>query len=114
MSIEQSNTIDFIGIDKTCGSTILTITDHLEWGSREHLIPIQEKLNSYLTFIESGEILDSYPAANDKPTRIDIFFLFEPDEEGTKFLSLCDEIIRNAGFGFRYCVKNNTHSTCQI
>jgi hypothetical protein len=29
----------------------------------EHLLILQDKLNSYLRFIETGEIFESYPAA---------------------------------------------------
>ena len=105
MSIEQANVIDFMSIDPVSGSVILTATDHLEWGSGEHLLQVQEKLNSYLAFVESGEIFESYPAAKGKPIKLDVVCQFEPNEEAIRFFSLCGEVIKNAGFDFGYRVE---------
>lgn len=66
MSIEDSKVIDIIGMAPDGSFVTLTATDHLEWGTREHLMMIQEKLNSYLAFIESGELFDTYPNAKGK------------------------------------------------
>ena len=62
MTIDQTGVVDFIGID-TAGNVRLTISDHLEWdvNTKEHLFQLQEKLNCYLAFVESGEILETYP-----------------------------------------------------
>jgi hypothetical protein len=104
MSIEESHVIDLISTAKDGSSVILTATDHLEWGDTSHLLRIQEKLNSYLAFIESSEIFKSYPNAKGKEIKIDIVFKYHPDEEGVKFLALCQETIENAGFAFCYKV----------
>ena len=64
MSIEQTDLIDIISIDRLTGETILTISDHLDWSDSEaHLLLLQNKLNRYLAFVESGEIFRSYPKA---------------------------------------------------
>jgi hypothetical protein len=31
MSVEETNKIDFFGIEKTSGDVILTVSDHLDW-----------------------------------------------------------------------------------
>lgn len=69
MSVDQINVVDFIGVDNSTGHVVLTITDHIEWidGDSEHLLLLQEKLNTYLSFVESGEILETYPDAKDRP-----------------------------------------------
>jgi hypothetical protein len=105
MSIEQANVIDFMSTDRVSGYITLTATDHLEWGSREHLLLVQEKLNSYLAFVESGEIFASYPTAKGKPIKFDIVCQFEPDEEAIRFFSLCGEAIKTAGFDFGYRIQ---------
>ena len=105
MSIEESQIVDIISAAKDDSSVTLTATDHLEWGDKEHLFMIQEKLNSYLAFVESGEIFESYPDANGKEIKIDIVCKYHPDEEGVKFLGLCQEAMENAGFSF--CFKVN-------
>ena len=100
MSIEHTDTVDLIGTDKT-GMVVLTISDHLEWND-EHLLLLQEKLNSYLSFIESGEIFESYPSAKNSNIRIDVVCKYEPTTEGASFLSKCADIITKAGFKFGY------------
>ncbi|WP_367171653.1 DUF6572 domain-containing protein [Zoogloea sp.] len=67
---------------------------------------IQEKLNSYLAFVETGEILESYPAAEGRSIKLVVICQFEPDEEGARFLSLRREVIKNAGLDFGYRVEN--------
>ena len=53
LSIEQTDVVDFMGIDKLTGEIVLTISDHLEWNDadEEHLWLLQEKINAYLRFI---------------------------------------------------------------
>jgi hypothetical protein len=105
MSIENSEIIDFISIDNTSDECVLTISDHLEWGiENNHLLLLQEKLNKYLAFIESGEIFDSYPKSKDRKIRIDLVSKYKLDNP-----ELIDRIkseILNAGFGFRADVLN--------
>jgi hypothetical protein len=101
MSIEQAKVIDFISTrdESTC---ILSISDHLEWGTFEHLMMIQQKLNIYLAFIESGEIYGTYPNAKGLDIKIELICQYHPDDEGIKFLKQCREIIEAAGFKFSH------------
>lgn len=73
MSIEQTDVIDIISTDRLTGHVVLTITDHLDWtDSTAHQMLLQTKLNRYLAFVESGEILESYPNAKDVPIELSI------------------------------------------
>ena len=61
MTVEQIHTVDFVGIDLT-GRAVLTISDHLSWDDIEsHHFTLQEKLNAYLRYIESGEMTEKRP-----------------------------------------------------
>ena len=102
MSIEQQNTIDFIGIDKNTNQVILTISDHLDWQENNHLILLQEKLNTYLRFIESGEINESYPDAKNKSVVLKIRALHKPNREAKSFLGKVKKIIEDAGMSFLF------------
>jgi hypothetical protein len=104
MSIENAKVVDFIGTEPDSGYVTLTATDHLEWGDRDHLMKLQDKINSYLAFIESGEIFDSYPNAKGKQLKLDVVCKYEPDEEAKVFFARCKEVITNAGFEFGYRV----------
>ena len=55
MSVDQTKIIDIISKSKD-GEIVLTISDHLDWKNlQEHLLLLQEKINTYLTFLESKE-----------------------------------------------------------
>ncbi|CAG0995935.1 hypothetical protein MTYP_02556 [Methylophilaceae bacterium] len=102
MSVEQPNVIDLITSDKENGHITLIISDGLEWGENDHLLKLQEKLNNYLAFIKSGDLLSKYPAAQGKHIRLDLVCRFQPDDTGKQFLQLCAEAIMDAGYQFRY------------
>ncbi len=103
MSVEQPKVIDFIGVDKTSGEAILTITDHLDWNnSGDHQVVLQDKINWYLAFIESGEIFESYPDSKGRSVVIRVLFKHKPDQEGRQFLAKAKQVIEAAGFSLRH------------
>jgi len=65
MSIEQADKIDFVNIEDKTGDVLLSISDHLSWdeGEGEHLLMLQAKLNTYLAFIEGGQMYSGVFAA---------------------------------------------------
>jgi hypothetical protein len=73
MSLDHTNTVDAVGIDRASGEATLTIADSWDWSDfSRHLLALQEKLNAYFAFIESGEIYTSYPNAIDRKLTIEI------------------------------------------
>jgi len=107
MTIEQTDVVDFMGSDNQ-GNVILTISDHLEWDvENEHLLMLQEKINIYLSFIESGEIYDSYNSAKGKSFIINIAFMHAPNESAKGFLAKAKELINEAGFDLTWEVSES-------
>ncbi|SRR5258708_37277350 len=103
MSVDQPKVIDFVGIDNAGGEVVLTISDHLDWNnSQEHQLILQDKINTYLSFVASGEILESYPDAKGRPVAFNIVFKFRPDLQGVQFLTKVKEVIESAGLSLRY------------
>ena len=107
MSVENTEVVDAIGVQKGTGSVALTISDHLDWRDLHgHLRTLQDKLNRYLAFIESGELLESYPDAKGRAVRIDVYFQHEPSREAGEFLAKAATKIRQAGMSFEWRVLN--------
>ena len=105
MAIDNSKTIDFISLDGKLNTALLVISDHLDWSnSLEHQYVLEEKLNAYLAFVESGEIFERFPKALGKGIEMQIVFLHEPDAPGFRFLTKAQAIIETAGFSFSYKV----------
>ena len=97
MTIEQTEVVDFIGIDEKRAN--LLILDDLEWGldDEEHLFLLQEKVNSYLRFFENGEMHEKYPNSLGKNVEFEIAFKFFPSEKCEWFLEQLKPILSGAG-----------------
>lgn len=105
MTIERTDAIDAIGLDKVSGKVILKIIDALEWVNEyDHLIILQDKINSYLRFLESGEVYEAYKHSEGKKFIISIAFAFSPTANAIKFLDTAANIIADAGFELEYSI----------
>ena len=100
MSIEDQNLVDAIGVDED-GVVVLTISDHLKWDN-EHLYLLQEKINTYLAFLESGKVYETYPRSKSKEFKINVVCKYEPTPSAVEFISQCTNVINQAGFQFGY------------
>ena len=102
MSVDQRGIVDFIGT-KPSGDIELTISDHLPWDKENtHLVILQDKINDYLDFIESGQLFESYPSAKGKIISIAVMLKYHPSGDGPEFLERCKKTITDTGLGFRW------------
>ena len=112
MSVTDAKIIDMWGIPKWDNSKIiLGITDHLEWGEKaeqgEHLLVLQEKINTYITFIESGEIYTEIPGALGKSPVIRVHGKYELPEQGEMFIDRVAQTLKEVGIGFEFVLKTD-------
>src|ERR1700730_14953908 len=100
MSIEQTNTVDFVSIDEISGDALVTISDHLAWDENEgaHLELLQNKLNAYLRFIESGELVHEFPQITGRNVIINLVSKFPLSVQAKLFIARASETVRDAGF----------------
>src|SRR5450432_3358379 len=97
MTVEQTKVIDIISRDRRTGQVILTVSDHLEWkDSTRHQEILQAKLNAYMAFAESGEILKQYPDAAEQSVLFKVVLKFKPDLDGRAFLNRAKKVIEEA------------------
>ena len=83
LGLDNPSVVDAVGTDRKSGEIVLTIADSWNWDdSRAHLLALQEKINSYLGFVESGEIYDAYPSAVGQVLRIEIVSRYAIPEVG--------------------------------
>jgi hypothetical protein len=105
MAIHEAQKIDLLGVDKASGVVRLTISDHLDWSDElDHLSTLQAKINSYLLFLESGEIYEKYPKAIGRSIDIAVVMKYAPSDPGHRFLEQARKVVNDAGFGFTYTV----------
>lgn len=87
MSIFNPFTVDAIGTEEETGTVVLSIIDSWDWTNEQaHLEALQAKINAYFDFIESGQLLDAYPAANNRPLRIDVATKYQLADSGIDLL----------------------------
>jgi hypothetical protein len=104
MSVDEVDKIDFATVDKASGDLWLTITDHLPWEEDEsgHLGVLQKKLNSYLHFIESGEVFRKVPEARGRNIVINLVGKFPLSQQADFFLRKASDEIESAGFRLKF------------
>ena len=108
MSIDQPQVLDIMGSKE--GSNILDvfITDHLPWENKrtnEHIFMLQEKINTYLAAIESGEIERRYPEHKGKSVVINVIGKYPLNDKAKWFFEKASEIVKNAGFELKFSLS---------
>ncbi|MBL0317836.1 MAG: hypothetical protein IPP74_00775 [Alphaproteobacteria bacterium] len=95
MSVSDIRKIDMIGTSQESQRVVLTISDHLEWENdiNTHLFILQEKINTYLGFIESNEIYKTFPDSINRDIEIRIYFKCAPPPSTSNFFRKIEEIL---------------------
>ena len=104
MTVEDTDKIDIYAFGED-GVLRLILCDHLPWGDNEHLYMLQEKLNSYIAFVESGQCYEEVPKARGAPVEIELVAMHELDESAKSFLFRAGEIAGRAGIPLTYRVS---------
>ena len=90
MSVCETNVIDIMAQSKENSMELkLVITDHLDWEEeQQHLLMLQEKINTYLGFIEAKEYMDTYRGLTFESFLIDIRFKYIFNDSCHHFLNI--------------------------
>ncbi|WP_119939198.1 DUF6572 domain-containing protein [Neorhizobium sp. NCHU2750] len=104
MAIDQVDQIDFYSIDRISGDLWLTISDHMPWDIDDgnHLVILQDKLNTYLSFIESGEVHSKVPSSNGRRIVIILVGKFPMSSRAESFFQMAAISVARAGFSLRF------------
>lgn len=63
------------------GEVVLSLIDEMDWVDvQTHAELLGEKLNRYFGFVEAGELVANYPAAQGRSRRIDVIFRHAPPQ----------------------------------
>lgn len=112
MSVAEVGVIDMWGIPEWDKSKIeLVISDHLGWEldeEMEHLLLLQEKINSYIAFIESGEICTAIPSAIGKAPIIKVIGKYALSKQAEAFVDRVEETLRNADIEFEFVLRQSS------
>jgi hypothetical protein len=106
MTIEDPKVIDIVATKPDEDVVRLVITDHLDWENpEEHLTTLQDKLNAYLDFVETGDLVTQFPDVSEKRVLIEVFFLHEPLDTAVHFLRKAESILQEFNVALTWRVR---------
>lgn len=109
MSVVDTDSIDAIGLDKQAKRVFLTIVDPLVWdGENVHLFTLQEKINTYLHFVESGELLKAMPDSEGCDIAIELILKHMPSDEAISFFDKTMQILFDKSIVFVFGPNKET------
>lgn len=97
MSILETNKIDLVARKPNSKVVKLVIADHLTWEELDaHKRLIQDKINTYLEFVESGKLLRmKEPIIPPSPeVWVTLALKYKPSEEAKVFLFQVEEFLK--------------------
>lgn len=108
MSVAETDSIDAIGVDKEMQRVFLSILDPLLWDEENiHLFTLQEKINTYLYFIESGELLKSFPDSQGFGITIELILKHFPSDKAIAFFDQTIQILLDKEIVFTFGPKKD-------
>ena len=106
MSVIETDKIDAIGVVASEKRIFLTIVDSLVWDAENvHLFTLQEKINSYLFFVESGELSKAFPDNHDCDVVIELILKYAPSDQAITFFDKTIQILLDKGIAFVFGPK---------
>lgn len=108
MSVLDRGKIDGIGLNKEGDSVVLMISDHLDWSDEyEHLVSLQDKINDYLGFVESGQVNEVYSKVNVNGYTIIIYFKHNPTQKCREFINSVSQMLSVNGVSLEYEISSD-------
>ena len=107
LNIENTDTIDGLAYEQETSILILLLADGMDWSDmNRHLLLLQEKLNTYIWYIDSRQ----YEEKNTDVKKIEIrvSFLFQEPEICHKLLERAKLVFLNAFENLEMIVEHGT------
>lgn len=98
MSVDQTDVVDAVGMDPETGRVTLLLSDHLDWEDAEaHTRLLQEKLATYVAFVVSGQLVESFPEAHGRRVHVQLYHLFAHSPEGAGVIATAQAVLAKHG-----------------
>ena len=84
---DRTSVIDIIAQDAKTGDVVLVMNEPNAWDSSdEQLLTLQERFNTYVSFLLDGEMAEAHPELVGKPTRIELRCAHMPETRALELL----------------------------
>src|SRR6266513_4643636 len=86
---DRTGMIDVIAYDTKTGEVVLVMNEPDGWdGSDARLLALQERFNTYVSFLLDGEMASEHPDLASKPVRIEVHCAHVPDPRAIELLGM--------------------------
>ena len=112
MSVSETDKVDIVATRPGSSSVVLVVADHLQWDDLDaHLLALQAKLNTYIAFIESGQIhrLEEPPVPPNPVLCIRVAMRYAPPPAAQEFFKKASAVLAGIGVGFDQSVDSSTN-----
>ena len=108
MSISNPEGIDAMTVQD--GQLIMLISDHLRWDAYQtaHLKMLQDKLNTYIRYIDTKEYKKKYPDKEISSFVIDVVFLYPYDTGFVRMIGLVRDELEKRSITIKYSVRSDS------
>ncbi len=105
MTVENDQEIDFVAVNEEKREAYLIIVDQLPWDKPfegEHLLLLQDKLNNYFEFVESGQLYEEFPKAVGCKLIIQLSGVHPLSQQAERFLQIIAEPSEEVGCELKF------------
>ena len=100
---QKTQEIDIISANAEEGKVYLTITDTMTWDSKkEKLLLLQDKINTYMNFIQSGKLVELHPQTKSLKPVVALATSEQPDSQGLAFLEQVKQLMDKVDVEFKW------------
>ena len=105
---EPTGFIDQIAHDRKTDETVLVMNQSQEWtGADEQLHELQERFNTYASFLLDGELAESHPELAGKKSRIEVRCAHMPDNRALELLGMIHDQLEFQGVKVEVVVRRS-------
>ena len=105
---DRTAVIDVIAHDPKTGEAVLIMHEPNEWNaSDEQLLSLQERFNTYVSFLLDGEMESGHPELAGKPARIEVRCAHMPDARAIELLGLIHDQLAFQDIKMEVVVRND-------
>jgi hypothetical protein len=104
VTIDNLRTVDIVATKPGSSDVQLVVSDHWDWTDVQgHCYQLQEKLNGYLSFIETGELhaRPEVQAIRNPEICFAVYCLHEPPAAAYEFFARARGFVEAEGYRFR-------------
>ena len=105
MTLDKTGQVDLVAQREA--EVRLVIVDHLDWADElEHFRLLQDKLNAYIAFFETGQLFESHPESRGKSASIHIAFQHTPTSHAEEhLLRPASTVVESVGLSLTWSVE---------